>query len=142
MSMYDALNIGFNSEHRLIITRPEGVLDDHSARDLLNFLLALEEVAEPFNRVADIRLATDISLSTAAILEYAERRLQNLAHLAPFRAAIIATSPDGQAAGHLYATLMKGSKVAVGVFPNSSSAAQWLGVPEDALRPQSAPRPV
>ena len=140
--MYDALNIEFNSEHRLLITRPQGVLDDYSARDLLHFLLALEEVAEPFNRIADLTLATEISISTAAILEYAERRLQNLAHLAPFRVAIIATSPDSQAAAHLYATLMKGSKVAVGVFPNSTSAALWLGVPEDAIRPQSAPPPV
>src|SRR5262245_44107490 len=124
--MYDALNIAFNSEHRLIIARPVGVVDDHSARGLLNFLLALEEVAEPFNRVLDMALATESSVTTVAILEYAERRLQNLAHLDPFRAAIIATSPASQAAGHLYATLMKGSKVTVGVFPNSTSAAQWL----------------
>jgi hypothetical protein len=140
--MYDALNIEFSSGHRLVITRPEGVVDDHTARGLLSFLLALEEVAEPFNRVADMTLATEISLTTAGIQEYADRRLQNLAHLAPFRAAIIAPSPDSQAAGHLYATLMKGSKVEVGVFPNATSAAQWLAVPEDAIRPRSALPPV
>jgi hypothetical protein len=83
-------------------------------------------------------LATEISLSTAAIHEYAERRLQNLTQLAPFRAAIIAPSPDSQATGYLYAALMKGSKVEVGVFPNATSTAHWLGVPEDAVRPQSA----
>jgi hypothetical protein len=137
--MYEALNIEFNSEHRLVITRLQGVADDRSARELLNFLLALEEVAEPFNRVADLTLATDISLSTEAIREYAERRLLNLAHLAPFRAAIIAPGPDSQAAGHLYATLMKGSKVEVGVFRDASSAAEWLGVSEAALRAQPSP---
>ena len=131
--MYEALNIEFKSEHRLVISRPRGVADDRSARALLDFLLALEEVAEPFNRVADMTLATEFFISTAAIKEYAERRRQNLDHLAPFRAAIIAPSPDSQAAGHLYATLMKGSKVDVGVFPDAASAAQWLGVPEDAL---------
>jgi hypothetical protein len=135
-SMYEALNIEFNSEHRLFITQPEGAVDDHSARELLHFLLALEEVAEPFNRVADLSHATDISLSTTAIREYAERRLQNLADIAPFRAAIITPSPESAAAGNLYATLMKGSKVEVGVFPNTSSAAEWLGVPEAAVRAQ------
>jgi len=134
--MYEALNIEFNSEHRLLISRPQGVVDDYSVMQLINFLLALEEVAESFNRVADLRQATDISVSSPAIREYAENRLKNLDHLAPFRAAIIAASPDGEAAGRLYATLMKGSKVDVGVFHNATSAAEWLGVPEAALRAQ------
>ena len=64
--MYEALNIEFNSEHRLVISRPHGVVDDCSAMELLNFLLALEGVAEPFNRVADLTPATDISLSSPA----------------------------------------------------------------------------
>jgi hypothetical protein len=126
-------SIEFNSEYRLVISRPRGVADDNSARELLDFLLALEQVSEPFNRVADLSLATDISLSTPAIQEYAQRRLQNLAHLEPFRAAIIAPRPDSQAAGNLYATLMKGSKVEVGVFTDAPSAAEWLGVPENVL---------
>src|SRR5436190_24258496 len=104
--MYEALNIEFNSEHRLVISRPHGVVDDCSAMELLNFLLALEGVAEPFNRVADLTPATDISLSSPAIQRYAEARLQNLAHLEPCRAAIIGPSPDTEASGHLYATLM------------------------------------
>ncbi len=99
--MYGALNIEFNSEHRFVISRPEGVVDDYSAMLLMNFLLALERVAEPFNRVADLTNAIDICVSSAAIREYAETRLQNLAHLAPFRAAIIAPSPLAEAAGHL-----------------------------------------
>src|SRR5262245_16637251 len=133
--MYETLNIEFQSEHRLLTCRPE-VLDDYSAREVLHFLLAFEAVAEPFNRLADLTHAIDKSVSTAAIQEYAETRLNNLAHLAPFRAAILAGSPDSEAAGNLYATLMKGSKVEVGVFRNTSSAAEWLGVPETAVRAQ------
>jgi hypothetical protein len=138
-AMYETLNIELNSEHRLVISRPRGMVGDHVTVELLNFLLALEEVAEPFNRVADLTYATDVSLSTAAIRAYAERRLHNVAELAPFRAAIIAPSPDSEAAGHLYATLMKGSKVEVGVFRDVSSAAEWLGVPEAALSVQPSP---
>lgn len=140
--MYEALNIEFNSEHRLVISRPAGVVDDYCAMLLMNFLLALERLTEPFNRVADLTNATDICVSSPAIREYAETRLRNLAHLAPFRAAIIASGPVGEAAGHLYAMLMKGSKVDVGVFRDASSAAAWLGVPEAALHPASAGRSV
>jgi hypothetical protein len=136
--MYEMLNIEFYSEHRLLITRPDGVIDDHCARDLLHFLLALEEVAEPFNRVTDMTHATDISLSTAGIQEYAETRLQNITHLAPYRGAIIALTPDSQAMGNLFATLVKGSKIEVKVFPNASSAAEWLGVPEAIVRAQGS----
>jgi hypothetical protein len=136
--MYEALNIEFNSEHRLVICRPQ-VMDDCSAMEILNFLLAMEAVAEPFDRIADLTYATEHSVSTAAIQEYAERRLQNLSNLAPFRAAIIAPRPDSAATGNLYATLMKGSKVEVGVFPDARSAAEWLGVPEAAIRVQPSP---
>jgi hypothetical protein len=132
VNMYETLHIEFQSEHRLFICRPE-VLDDHSAREVLHFLLALEQVAEPFNRLADLTRGTGGSLSTAAIQEYAEIRLNHLDHVAPFRAAIVAGCLDSEAAGNLYATLMKGSKVEVGVFRNTSSAAEWLGVPEAAV---------
>lgn len=133
--MYETLNIEFQSEHGLFICRPQ-VLDDHSARELLHFLLALEQVAKPFNRLADLTRATDVSLSSAVIKDYAETRLNNLAHLAPFRAAIVAGSRDSEGVGNLYATLMKGSKVEVSLFRNTSSAAVWLGVPEAAVRAQ------
>jgi hypothetical protein len=136
--MYETLNIEFNSEYRFVISRPQAV-DDCSAMEILDFLLALEAVAEPFNRLLDLTAATEYSLSTATIREYAEKRLQNLAHLAPFRAAIIAPHPDSAAAGNLYATLMKGSKVEVGVFPNASAVAEWLGVPEAAVRATPSP---
>jgi hypothetical protein len=131
--MYETLHIEFQSEHRLFICRPE-VVDDCSAREVLHFLLALEEVAEPFDRLADLTHATEISLSSAAIRDYAETRLNNLTHLAPFRAAILTGCFDSEATGNLYATLMKGSKVEVCVFRNTSSAAEWLGVPEAAVR--------
>jgi hypothetical protein len=136
--MYETLNIEFQSEHRLFICRPR-VVDDCSAMEILDFLLALEAVAEPFNRVVDLTNATEYGLSSATIREYAEKRLQNLTDLAPFRAAMISPHPDSVAAGNLYATLMKGSKVEVGVFPNANAAAEWLGVPEDAVRAPPSP---
>jgi hypothetical protein len=130
--MYETLNIELQPEHRLFICRPE-VMDDYSALELLNFLLALEAVAEPFNRLADLAHTAGTFLSSAAIREYAEWRLQTLTHVAPFRAAIIAGSPESEAAANLYATLVKGSKAEVDVFRDPAAAAEWLGVPEGAI---------
>ena len=75
----------------------------------------------------------------AAIHTYAAGRLASKEHLAPFRTAIIV--PDSHAAAEptavLYAILMKHSKIQVRVVRNLRSAADWLGVPENALRSES-----
>src|SRR5580765_1815592 len=109
--MYDALKVDFKSEHQLVVCRPRGVIDDRFAIQLLNFLLALEEVSEPFNRLLDLTLTTDISVSSQRIQEYAETRCQATADLPPFRTAIIASSPEAETVARLYATLVKGSKI-------------------------------
>jgi hypothetical protein len=131
--MYDALNIDFNCEHRLGISRPQGPLNEYFCRQLLNFLLALEEVAEPFDRVLDLTLVTGVPLDNAAIREYANARRHATANLPRFRTAIIAPSPEAEALARLYATLMHDSRIEVVLFPNAISAARWLGVPENAI---------
>jgi len=136
--MYDALNIDFNSKHRLGICRPCGIIDEYFIFQLLNFLFALEEVAEPFNRVLDLTLATDIPLTTPELHQYADARRQATAHLLQFRTAIIAPGPHAEAFARLYAMLMKDSKIEIGIFANASSAAEWLRVPEDVVRSQSS----
>jgi hypothetical protein len=137
--MYDALKVHFNSEHRLVICRPRAVIDDYFAVQVLNFLLALEEVSEPFNRLLDLTFVTGVSLSSRKIFEYAEARRQATEHLAPFRTAIIAPGPETEAAARLYATLVTGSKIEAEVFSNPSSAAQWLNLPEGVFRLPALP---
>jgi hypothetical protein len=131
--MYDALKVDFKSEHRLVVCRPECVIDDYFAIQLLNFLLALEEVAEPFNRLLDLTLTTDISVSSKKIQEYAQTRCHAVAHLPPFRTAIIANRLEAETVARLYTTLVKGSKIEVGLFADASSAAQWLNLCENVL---------
>src|SRR5437879_6595858 len=125
--MYDALNIDFNSRHRLAVCRPHGTIDEYFTTQL-----AVEEVCEPSNRLLDLTLITDIHLSSMGILDYAEARRQATAHLPQFRTAIIAPGPEAEATARIFATLMQVSKIEVAIFPNASSAAHWLGVPEDA----------
>src|SRR5262245_24729421 len=131
--VYDALKVEFKPEHRLVICRPEGIVDEFFTIQLLNFLLALEEVAEPFNRVLDLTQATDIPLTNKMIQEYAEARRKHTDHLAPFRTAIIGPRPEVEAVARLYASTVAGSKIGVGVFPDVDSAAQWLNLPDEVL---------
>jgi hypothetical protein len=95
--MYEALRIDFNYKHRLGICRPRGIIDEYFAFQLLNFLLALEEVSQPFDRLPDLTLVTDITLTTREIQQYADARRQATAHRPPFRSAIIAADPHAEA---------------------------------------------
>jgi len=137
--MYDSLNINFNSKHRLAICRPRGIIDGYFTTQLLNFLLAVEEVCDPFNRVLDLTLAAEIPLTTSEIQDYADARRQATAHLPQFSTAIIAPRPDAEATARIFAALMKDSKIEVDIFPNATSAAEWLHVPEELIRSQSSP---
>jgi len=137
--MYDSLNIDFNSKHRLAICRPHGIIDEYFTIQLLNFLLAVEEVCDPLNRVLDLTLAADIPLSNISIQEYADARRQATAHLRQFRTAIIAPGADAAAAARIFAMLMRDSKIEVDIFRNTSSAAEWLRVPEEVVRSRDSP---
>jgi len=138
--MYEPLKIDFNSVHRLAICRPRGPIDHEFAKQLLNFLLALEEASsEPFNRLLDMTLVTDVQLNSAAIYAYADARRKATAHLPPFRSAIIAPGPDAESAALLYASLMEGSKIKVGVFRAAESAAHWLDVPCQVINSHPVP---
>ena len=134
--MYEALNIHFNSKHRLAICRPHGLIDEHFAIQLLDFVTALEDASEnPFNRLLDLTSVTGIPLSGAALNQYAQERRSATAQLPPFRTAIIAADPNAEGFAHLYALLMQGSKIEVAIFSGLPSAAQWLGVPDGDLSP-------
>jgi hypothetical protein len=136
--MDNALEIDFDRIYRLAICRPVGLFGAEHLRQLLNFLLTCETSGPPvFNRLLDLTRVTEVRLSSGAIYEYARARREATAHLPPFRTAIIAA--DQSAAEDIalvYATLMEGSKIQVGIFRDMSSAADWLCVPEAVIQPE------
>jgi hypothetical protein len=133
--MYDALKIDFNAEHRLAVCRPVGILRVDHASQLLNFLLAFEDSnPEPFNRLLDLSLVSEVRLKSWMIYEYAWARREATAHLPTFRTAIIAPDPSAEEVALIYATLMESSKIQVGVFRGATSVAKWLGVPETVVQ--------
>ena len=134
--MDNPLKIDFNPDYRLAICRPVGLLGAQHAAQLLNFLFGFErDNPEPFNRLFDMTLITEIQLSSAVIYYYARARREATVHLPPFRTAIIACAPSEEEVAATYATLMKGSKIEVGIFRDAGSAARWLSVPEAATQP-------
>jgi len=139
VDMDNPLKIDFNPTYRLAIFRPVGLFGAEHVAQILNFLIPLENSDPvPFNRLLDLTLASDIQLTGPMIYEYARARREATAHLPPFRTAIIAADSSAEEVALVYATLMDGSKVQVGVFPDASSAADWLCVPEAVFQAEVA----
>jgi hypothetical protein len=137
--MYDTLKVDFNNEYRVAICRPKGEIDTRFANQLLNFFLALEEKSEhPFNRLLDLTRVTAVVLETAEIIAFANARRQATDHMPHFRSAVIASSPDTEAAAYLYATLTRDSKINVSVFRDAAGAADWLRIPLSVAAPSLA----
>jgi hypothetical protein len=125
--MDNPLKIVFNPTYRLAIFRPVGLFGAEHVAQILNFLIPLESFAPvPFNRLLDLTSASDIQLTGPLIYKYARARREATARLPPFHTAIIATDPSAEEVAFIYATLMEGSKIQVGIFPDSNSAADWL----------------
>jgi hypothetical protein len=129
--------IEFDREHRLAICRPEGRFDAAVTEWLLIYLMALEDSEpRPFSRLLDLTRLVEIRLSGSEVCDIAQARLMATAKLPPFRTAILAISPFAYAIARLYEDLMKGSSIAVGVFRDAASAAQWLCVPVSIVTAQ------
>ena len=132
--LYDPLNIRFNPEHRLAICQPVGFPGADHVGQLLNFLLSLEDCNSTFDRLLDLTQVTDIQINSAVIYEYAWARRNATACLPPFRTAIIAPDSAAEEIAAIYATLMEGSQIKVGVFQDAKSVPEWLGVSEEVLQ--------
>lgn len=140
--MYDALKVTVEPTHRLVICRPSGIVDELFALQLLNFLRALEEVAEPFNRLLDLTGIISIPLEGSEMHDYAEARREAATHAPKLRTAIITPELDAEPAALLYSMLIRDSQVEVGVFPAASEAAKWLGIPEEIARSDTYAGPI
>jgi hypothetical protein len=134
--MFEALKIHIDAEHRLAICRPEGLLDAKLARQLMLFLMALEEFRwEPINRLLDLTAIDQVWLTSRQLFDISGARRAAAANLSHFRTAIIAPEPLAFGMARMYETLMHRSNNEVSVFWEPASAAAWLGVPEKAVQP-------
>jgi hypothetical protein len=114
---------------------PEGVLDGSMAAIMIS-LVGFEEriIDEPFNRFADLSKLTAIHLDFMELADIAAKRREACSGRQPVKTAFLATSAAAYGVARMFAALMEPSPIAVQVFRNVEDAAQWLGVPAEALQ--------
>lgn len=125
----------FDPDLKLAIWRPEGVLDRAMAMDIVRLAGFQEKILdEPFNRFADLSKLSRVHLDFAEIVEFAAERRAASADQPSVKSAFLATTVPAFAIAGMFAALMQPSPIDARVFREIGDAAEWLGVPAEALR--------
>jgi len=131
--------IKFHQDIRLLIYRPHGLIDEAAINKVTSVIEELEaNTQEPFNRFSDTSEAHDVELNFRYVIHVSLHR--RLAHegRAPVKSAILATEPTLVHYARLLVLLPEGSSIKVRVFQEREDAAQWLGVPVELLKTDTA----
>jgi len=126
--------IEFQEDIRLLIYRPQGLLNEAALNKALSALEDLEaKLQEPFNRFSDTLAADEVELNFKYVIQFSlHRRLAYAGHPA-VKSAILATDSTMIHYGKMHAVLTQGSPIKVRVFQDRKEAADWLGVPIERL---------
>jgi hypothetical protein len=126
--------IEFHDNIRLLIYRPQGLLNEAAINKALGTLEDLEaKLQEPFNRFSDTLAADEVELNFKYVIQFSlHRRLAYAGH-PPVKSAILATDSTMIHYGKMHAILTQGSPIKVRVFQDRKEAAGWLGVPVELL---------
>ena len=138
-AMIFPLGVQFHAEHRLLIWRPRGLLDEKIVSDVVAALNQLEmELHEPFNRFSDAEGIEQVNLNYEYVISVALYRRFAYAQRPPIKSAILATDPQLIHYAQLHALLTRGSPIDVRIFPDDRAAvAQWLQAPLELIAPES-----
>ena len=132
-------DIEFHEDIRLVIYRPQGLLNEAAINKVLSTLEELEAtLQEPFNRFSDTLAADEVELNFEYVIQFSlHRRLVYAGH-PPVKSAILATDSTMIHYGKVHAVLTQGSPIKVRVFQDHKEVAQWLGVPVERLSAESS----
>jgi hypothetical protein len=135
--------IEFHEDIRLLIYRPQGVLNEAAINKVLSTLEELEaKLQEPFNRFSDTLAADEVELNFKYVIQFSlHRRLAYAGH-PPVKSAILATDSTMIHYGKMHAVLTQGSPIKVRVFQDRNEVAQWLAVPLERLRAEDSSKSV
>lgn len=122
-------------KYQLLAWHPQGVLDDASADEVIEFIEEEERVQEaPFDRYTDLSGLTDIRLKVDHFFDVGERR-RKASHRV--KSAFFADKPVSAFVARMFAMIMDKAMIEVRVFEKREAAAEWLGVPMKVLEPPS-----
>jgi hypothetical protein len=124
----------FRKELSLILWKPHGILDQALVNQVVAFIGTAESRAsKPFNRFTDMSALDMVDLNFKFVFEIALHRRLTAAPKPAVKSAFYVTSPATAHYAKLHAMLTDYSPLDVSLFTNRAAAAEWLGVPEQAL---------
>jgi hypothetical protein len=131
-------DLEFHEDIRLLIYRPQGLLNEAAFNKVISALEDLEgKLQEPFNRFSDTAAAHEVELNFKYIIQASLHRRLSYAGRPPVKSAILATDSTIIHYGRLHAVLTQGSPIKVRLFQDRKEAAEWLGVPIERLAAKS-----
>ena len=127
-------HVRFRKDLSLILWKPQGVLDQSTVNEVVEFIEAVEKRnSKPFNRFADLSELDAVDLNFDFVFHVALGRRLSAAPRLPMKSAFYVTSPDTAHYTKLHALLTDHSPLHVALFTDRDAAAKWLGVPLEAL---------
>jgi hypothetical protein len=123
-------DVEFHEDIRLLIYRPQGVIDEAAIKRVVDVLEDLEaKLQKPFNRFSDTLAADEVELNFKYVIQVSLCRRLSYAGHPPVKSAILATDSTMIHYGRLHALLTQGSPINVRIFQDLEAAADWLDVP-------------
>jgi hypothetical protein len=124
----------FRKELPLMLWKPHGTLDQTLVNQVVAFIDTAEKrTSKPFHRFTDLSALDAVDLNFKFVFEIALHRRLSYAPHPPVKSAFYVTSPATTHYIKLHALLTDHSPLDVALFTDRAVAAQWLGVPDEAL---------
>ena len=124
----------FRKELSLILWRPRGILDQRLVNEIVAFIETAERRAnKPFNRFSDLSALDMVDLNFKFVFHIALHRRLSAAPKPAVKSAFYVTSPATKHYVKLHGMLTDYSPLDVSLFTDRAAAAEWLGVPDEAL---------
>jgi hypothetical protein len=117
-----------------MLWKPRGILDESVVNEIVVFIETAEARAgKPFNRFADLSALDAVDLNFKFVFDIALHRRLSYAPHPPVKSAFYVTSAATTRYIKLHAMLTDHSPLDVSLFTERAAAAEWLGVPAEAL---------
>ncbi len=124
----------FRKEWSLILWKPHGVLDQALVSEVIAFIETAEKrTLQPFNRFTDMSALDMVDLNFKFVFHVALGRRLSAAPKPAVKSAFYVTSKATTHYVKLHAMLTDYSPLDVSLFTDRAVAAEWLGVPVEAL---------
>ena len=124
----------FYPDWSLLAWHPTGLFVEATADRMMDFIEVSEKVqGAPFHRYANMTGLSGIRVGLSHVVRLARRRHS---YRGPaVKSALYTMGGVSLTIAHMYAELMKDSRIKVSTFRSRAAAAAWLGVPQKILLP-------